>query len=207
MKIYLIAFKKWYEHCSIREKILVLGLAFAFQYAIFSFLFFTPIAKNKTKLHNAIKDLKNQTTNWETQIGSLNNIAESAIYKKWQKQYQSLSTLQNQYQYLLETSSSKQWQNIVKILLYPQPNVTFVQVKNFTESPYRFAGAANQETNIYQQKLLLVIYSRYFDTIAYLQRLEKLLPNIHWDNLHYKVAQYPVAKVEMEFSIFYEKND
>src|SRR3990167_9051998 len=49
-------------------------------------------------------------------------------------------------------------------------------------------------------------WQNFFDTVNYLQYLEGVLPNVRWNSFSYQVTQYPIAKVELEFSIFYGTN-
>ena len=103
--------------------------------------------------------------------------------------------------------SSQNWQDIIKTILHSENNVTLDQIKNSPETEFQPTNIDGKGSQIYQQQLLLVIYSNYFDTISYLKKMESALPNIHWNSLKYEVTEYPVARVEMEFSMLYEKHE
>ena len=121
-------------------------------------------------------------------------------------QHRSFQNLEGQSVFLKNLTSSKQWGDVIKTVLQSQNNITLEQIKNFPETVYNPLQLQNVVLKIYQQQLLVVVYSNYFDTINYIQRLEQVLPNLRWDSIHYQVIQYPVGKVEMEFSILYEKD-
>ncbi|EKD71874.1 MAG: hypothetical protein ACD_46C00080G0009 [uncultured bacterium] len=197
--------KRWYNFRSVREKMLTIGLIWAFLYAVFYFTFFKPLDKESSALMTDINEAKNQLTAWSDQINTVKKIGNTPLYKQWLINEKNFQIKKNAYKSLL--SSSIQWQSIVRSILLSSNNVTIEQIKNFPESIYVPPGMVQTTTKIYQQKMMLVIYSNYFDTINYIRHLEKILPTIHWDNLNYQVVQYPMAKIEMEFSVLYEKNN
>ncbi|OGT41967.1 MAG: hypothetical protein A3F42_07250 [Gammaproteobacteria bacterium RIFCSPHIGHO2_12_FULL_37_34] len=203
----LAYFKKWYENRQTREQLFILLLGWVLVYALFSFFLLNPLSTQQRYAVNEIKSIKDQMKTWNMQINALNQLSYNPLYKQWLNQHQVLSHLQSQHQYLMKTASAHKWHQIIKTILQTKDNITIAQIKDFPEAPYNPTHLAGAKSNIYQKKLALTFYGNYFDTIAYLQRLEKSLPTIHWDNLHYQVAQHPVAKIEMELSIFYEKNN
>ncbi|SRR5579883_447396 len=205
MNEWLATLKNWYEPRPLRERIIILVLSWVALYAIFYFLFFSSLESETTALQINIKSLDDQINSWNTQISALNQISSSPLYKNWLQQHELFANLQKKYKDLLETSPTKQWQDIIKTILQSQPNITLVQIKDFPEVAYNPAKLPISSSTLYEQQLLVIVISNYFDTINYIQHLESTLPNIHWDTLHYQVVQYPVAKIEMEFSIFYDK--
>ncbi|TAK74635.1 MAG: hypothetical protein EPO11_06600 [Gammaproteobacteria bacterium] len=207
MNEWLISLRNWYEPRPSRERVLILFLGWAIVYALFYFIFFSPLDKESKALHETLKTEEDTITNWEVQIAALNKIATTPLYKKWQQQNKLFVSLHQKYKNLLKSSSTKQWQDIIKTVLQAQTNITLVQIKDFPEVVYNPANLPISSTTLYEQRLLVVIFSNYFDTIDYIQHLESLLPNIHWNSLNYQVTQYPVAKIEMEFSIFYDKSN
>lgn len=205
MTMNLLVLKQWFLQRTTRERGLLLLIGWAFLYALFYFSLLSPLSQQEKNLADETTTLIQQIKNWTTKIASLQQISGTPLYKQWLVQHQLFQQLQSQYNHLLQSSNANQWQDVIKTVLSSQPHVTVVQVKNFPEAVYNPTPLASPTLTIYQKKIFLVIFSNYFDTIAYLERLEKLLPNIHWDRLNYQVAHYPLAKVEMEFSIVYEK--
>lgn len=205
MNKYILKFRSWYEQCQTRERLLVIVLCWAILYGFFSVFFFKSLEYKQTLLVAQVKQSQSQLDNWKTQIDALNKISESPLYKQWLSQHKLFQRLEAQYKYLLNTSSSKQWQDVIKTILRSQNNITLVQIKNSPETLYNQANVGEGAVKIYQQQLLLVINANFFDTVSYIQQLEEILPNIHWIKLDYQVTQYPMAKIEMEFSILYEK--
>jgi MSHA biogenesis protein MshJ len=206
MQNYLLVFKDWYELRPRREQLLMLVLSLALLYAIFSLFLFRPLSIQAEELHNTINASNEQLLSWDTQLNALNKISSSSLYKKWVQSHQSSETLQSEFKFLLQSSPLTHWLDIMKAILHTQTNIMLLQVKNTPEQIYNLPGVINPSNKIYQQQFQITVTGNFYDTVNYLQRLEELLSYIHWDSLNYQVMQYPIAKVDMEFSILYEKN-
>jgi len=204
MNDYIKQIKRWYSFRILREKLLFIGLCWALIYAIFSYIVFIPLERTREQLTIDIKTAENEISNWKIQISALNKIPESPLYKKWQIEHQTFDNKTKAYRSLLQASSAINWEDIVKSILHLDNNIIIEQIKNFPEELYN-PPEFKIPIPVYQQRLLLVVQSNYFDTIAYLKRLQAALPTIHWESLSYHVVQYPVAKVELEFLVLYEK--
>lgn len=205
IKSQLLFVKKWYEERGTRERLLLFLLSWSFLYAVFSLFLLTPLENQRKALHEQTNLIRNQINTWNKQIEDLNQLAQSSVYKQWTTQRLALQRLRQQYNYLVQNNSASQWREMITAILNLQSNITIAQLRDFPETPYNPNNMPSIKPNIYQRKIALTIYSNYVDTITYLEHLEKLLPNIHWDSLNYEVAQYPLAKVDLEFSILYEK--
>jgi len=203
MNKYLILAYNWYEQRVTRERILVLLLSAAFLYGIFYLFLFNSLDAREADLRKELKQLRDQSQAWQLQIDTLKQISNTALYKQWLSQHKNFTQLQNQYQHLINKHGPSDWRNVVKSALEAQKNVTLVQLKDYPDAAYLSGG--NQSSQIFQQKHLIVVYSNFFDTIDFISKLESLLPNVKWDSLNYQVTNYPIAQVQMEFSIFYEK--
>ena len=206
MNDYIRQLKKWYALRNLREKLLCIGLCWALIYAIFSFIILIPLERKQELLIADIKVAENQVHDWKIQIEALQKIPSSPLYKKWLSEHREFDTKTKAYRSLLQSTASINWEDIVKFILQSDNNIIIEQIKNFPEERYN-PPEMKIPVPVYQQRLLLVIQSNYFDTLAYLKRLQKTLPTIHWKSLSYHVEQYPVAKVEMEFLVLYEKTN
>jgi MSHA biogenesis protein MshJ len=201
---YLKNIRHWYEFRETREKLLFTGLCWVAIYALFSFAFLTPLEKRHTTNLTEIKAAEDEIKNWDAQIAALNKIPESPLYKKWIAQEKTFNVKRTAYRSLLRSTSNINWEDIIKSILFSNETVTIVQIKNSPEEPYQIQGIKTP-IPIYQQKLVLIIYSNYFDTLDYIKKLQNALPTIRWNSLKYEVQEYPSAKIEMEFSVLYEK--
>lgn len=206
MKLDITTFKTWYEMRQLREKILVVLLSWTILYFIFSLCFFVFLDKQKSALITEIKELQKQITIANTQFTALKQIPTTPTYQAWVKQHRSLTKLEEQYKYLLQLSPSIQMQKVMKILLEPHNGITLAQVKNSPEKNYiPKVDTTTLNTNISEQPIVLTFEGKFFDIVQYLSYLEQALPNIFWARINYHVEKYPIARVEMEMSILYEK--
>lgn len=202
---YIVLIRSWYEHLELRERALFMLLSWSLLYAIVYLILFNPLDKAEMAINNDIKSYDEKIKSWHTQIDALNKIPSTPLYKEWIKNQGEYKGLEGQYRSLLNNFSLETWQQVLQTVLQTQQNVTTVQIKNSPETAYNPGDPAISKSTIYQQKLLITVNGSYFNVINYLQKLEKSLPNIHWDTLDYQVENYPIGKVDMEFSVFYEK--
>lgn len=203
MNIIFIQFKEWYNTCKTRERILIIFLGWAVLYIFFYFFLFKSLDQEADLLNADIRNIHHQIKSWDVQIDALNKLSTTPAYKEWLVENESLHKLRKQYKQFLTTSATNQWQDVIKQILSHYPNIKLEQIKNMPELLYQPENI--NDTNIYQQTLILTFDSNYIDTFNYIQQLESALPQVHWDTLSYEVTQYPLAKIEMEISIFYDK--
>lgn len=202
---YITRFKAWYETRNTRERLLVFFLGWSFLYAFFTFLFFYPIENKETTLQEEIKKINSTIESLQNQNKALDTIMKSSLSKEWKKNRSVFDKLKKQYNLLLKSTPTQQWVDAIRTLLQTQTNINLVEIKNFPEMPFKPDYIKGEELKIYRQQLSLVVLSNYFETLNYIQKLEKSLVNLHWDTLSYTVEQYPIARVELELSVFYEK--
>ncbi|HVE44658.1 MAG TPA: type II secretion system protein GspM [Gammaproteobacteria bacterium] len=203
MNIIFIQFKEWYNTCKTRERILAIFLGWSILYGFFYFFLFKSLDREADLLNADIRNIHHQIKSWDAQIDALNKLSTTPTYKKWLVENAALNKLRTQYKRFLTTSAANQWQDVIKQILSHYPNIKLEQIKNMPESLYQPENI--NDTNIYQQTLILTFDSNYIDTFNYIQQLESALPQVHWDTLSYEVTQYPLAKIEMEISILYDK--
>jgi MSHA biogenesis protein MshJ len=60
--------------------------------------------------------------------------------------------------------------------------------------------------DFYRHDLTFEFQGSYFDVIKYLEQLEKLPLPVYWDNLEYKVVEYPKADVQVKVHFFEQKD-
>jgi hypothetical protein len=206
MDKYIELFKKWISERQLREKVLVAGLTWAFLYGIFALVLFKPVDDRGNELAKQVKLSIDQANNWKTQLQYLAEIPNSPGYKEWLNEHNSYMTLKNKYKSLLSQTGSAKWDDIIKTILSNYPNITIEKIENMPEAVFEGSKIQSQPDSIYQQQMRLVVLGNFNDIVAYLTTLESEMPNIHWDTLSYTVTEYPIARVQMEFSILYEKS-
>ncbi len=204
MEKYILQFKTWFLNRSTRERCFVLILGWALIYFIFYFIFFKSIDEKTMQLNNEITQLNHSINNWQLQINALQKISQTALYKEWIKQHQSINQIENKYKKFLQTSSSAQWEEVVQAVLQTTNTIKIENIKNFPKTAFQ-TGDPRITSQIYEQPFVVTMTGNYFNTIEYLQYLEKTLPNVQWKHINYHVTHYPLAEIELEFSILYEE--
>jgi len=203
----ILKIKKWYQYRNLRERLMLLGLSWILIFTTCHLFFFTPLNNRKHELKQNIIESKYVIKEWELKINALKRISGTPLYKKWISQQETSLNIQGEYGSLMKDFSLTRWQTFFKSLLKSQGQVQLTQIKNSPESVYTpVTFAPSQPKKLYQQTIQLEFYSNYINTISYLKKIEELLPNIYWNEFHYDVVRYPIAKAELEFLIFYDKN-
>lgn len=202
---YIRQFKEWFESRNLREKFLVCFFSWALLYAIFAIIFFRPLDIEKTKLAEKIKKSNDQITSWKAQLKFIKDIPNTALYKEWSARHEKYLSLKKYYKNLLGDQGDEKWDAILQTVLGDYPNITVDSIHHSPESAYQTGKVDSKPDAIYQQQLRLSVIGEYSDIVGYLTYLEKTLPNIYWNTLTYETMEYPLAQVEMEFSVIYEK--
>jgi MSHA biogenesis protein MshJ len=201
----LIKLDRWYRLRNTRERIFIMLLGCAFIYAIFYFILFRTVEYKRELLRAEIHIKENQISSWSLQINAVKKIASSPLYQKWKTHEEKLKALHKKYENFILPPTSTYWQNAIKTVLSNQKTITTDEIKYFPATLFSNLSLTKTKTQVFEQKVHVTVYGNYFDTIDYLKNLEKALPIAQWESLNYQVAQYPTAKVEVEFSILYEQ--
>lgn len=207
MMNYYNQLKNWYESRQLRDRVLFICLTWFLIIILFTLLLIKPLIHRMQTMRVTLNNIEKQVNTITIQIDAVSKLSNTPLYKQWLKEQHAFTNVQGQYQSTLQTFASKKWQDVVRFILQPQSNINLTEIKNYPETAYNSsATTTNNQTSIYQQRLAISGYTTYFMAIKYLQNLERQLPTIHWNSLHYQVTQYPTAQIEMEFSVFYDKN-
>lgn len=95
-------------------------------------------------------------------------------------------------------------QNVVTIfrsLVSKQPGITLQGLENLPDKFLQLTGNNEKSVAIpillYEQGVKLTFSGDYLSVYDYLRALETLKWMIFWDELHYKVTQYPMAEISL----------
>lgn len=201
----LVRLDHWYRLRNTRERVFIMLLGFSFLYALLYFMFFRSVEYKRELLLAEIHQKNNQISAWTLQIDAVNKISASPLYQKWKAHQAKLNALHKQYENFILPPTSTYWQNAIKTVLSNEKSISTDEIKYYPATLFSNLSLTKSTTKVYEQKVHVTVYGSYFDTIDYLKNLEKALPIAQWETLNYQVAQYPTAKVEVEFSILYEQ--
>lgn len=202
----LLKYKAWYQSRKVREQILVLFLHFAVLYGLFSLTVLDPLDSRSENYQKQLSSSIKEQKSWELQLSALNKLTSTPLYQQWKKQKSDLKTLKTQYQNLIKKPLDKKWEEVITTILQSQTNIVLENITSMPEKKFNDNVSGLNTRGLYEQEITISIKSNYFDTLTYLQHLESALPGLHWKRLLYEVHQYPIAKVQLEFSIIYEKS-
>jgi len=169
-------------------------------------------------IHNArkIKDDEFNAMNvtlatTEAQINTIMTYVSSPSYTKFIKEQQlskaKLERLQNKIERILPTIlNPNDLPLLTKDILNQQPGIRFVSLKSIAIGPLNEKNLGDIHSaidlkNVKPYGFELIFDSTYFATINFLKRLEQLSWNLYWDDITYKVIQYPKAQVTVKFHV------
>jgi MSHA biogenesis protein MshJ len=210
MNKYVESVKQWINKRDKREKIVLFFLSLLLIYSIFNFIFIRPVTAEKAFLQSQINALKSQRETVQQQFEMITSMVNSPEFSSLLTQQQQLAQKTKHVKQKIESLkpifvAEKDFPQLTKDLLGQlDKTISLVSLKKF---PYQrwdipeIDKAYIPIQTIYQNKIILEFHANFFDTIAYLARLEKLPWHLYWDSLEYKVMKYPDADVVVQLYI------
>ena len=198
-------FYNFYDQRNFREKMLLVLLSFAFWYFVYQLVIISwidDVNLKKSKEYSMLNDKVNVTNR---QIALLKQALNSSLYQQWVNQEKVLSDIQKKYHQYVTAYSSTDSQAIIKLLLNNRGNINILEIKSDPSRPYELAAKIQNTNKLYQKPYVVSLLVNYQEFFPYMQKIETVLKSVAWNRLSYEVTQYPIAKVELEFSILYEK--
>lgn len=187
-----------------RERVFLFVLGFVVIYVICFMMIVKPVLKKKRDLEAHIASQELQKTATKNQIEGFNTSMKDPVFVKELNQQKALlakiasldKSLKSMKPMLVNNADLA---TLTKtILTHPAYNVTLVNLKGVGDRPWTPELKEKVDISIegIEEHGYVVEYkSDYFSSIQYITWLEKLPYNIYWDNLQYKVLEYPKADV------------
>lgn len=204
----------WFKKRSERDKFYLFLLGLILIYASNFIFILHPLSHKKTELLQSVAALQLEKQTLQQKIDAILLALKNPIFvqkiaeqKRLSKQ---LNNLENELTKLKpKIFTSKEFPNLTKDVLRQKNNnvtlVSLVELPGEIWPPETLVDKTDllkiTAGNVYQHTLKIEFQDDYFGTIAYLKMLEKLPWYIFWDNLEYKVLQYPKADVIINFHI------
>lgn len=193
----------FYDERTFREKLFLVPLAFVFWYFVYTVIAMYWIDSARVEVNKQYADLKAKLDVTNRQLAVLKQLKTSSLYKEWTEQEAILKAVQQKYRQYISNANNSQL--IVKMLLDSKDNTNIVAIKNEVSRPYSLPDKLIQNKNLYESPYVVSLIAGYEEFYRYLSKIEVILKNVRWDKVSYTVDNYPVAKVEVEFSVLYEK--
>lgn len=182
-----------------RERLIIIILAFTIIFSVWYFIMFFPTQRAIT---NYQLQTKIMTQQYEAQKAEYNAIVIQLIGASDQKKQQLLKDEIKR----LDESLAKIAQQVVpanqmadmfKDLLIKEGRLTFVSLQSLPAkalvSPEDLAAV--DQFSLLEQGMQFTFRGDYFNTLKYLEDIEKSKWRLFWDSLSYKVDKYPQAMV------------
>ncbi|MBV8802166.1 MAG: hypothetical protein JO131_04250 [Gammaproteobacteria bacterium] len=206
--------RDWILKRSKRQRIGLFVLSLIIIYYFFHGFLIQPVINKQNLLRQQINDVKLEEDTLQQQFNMIVKIVNSPEFKNVMKQQKQL---QIQGRNIRKTISGftpvfvaeSDFPKLTKDLLSQiDKGIKLVSLKEFPDQSWN-APEVNKSViavkNINEHKLTIEFRANYFDTIAYLNRLEKLSWHLYWDSLDYKVIKYPEADVIIQLYVLSNK--
>ena len=179
----------WFSRRSHRERIYILLIGWVV-------IYFFWYAGLQRPLKTERAHIAQQSQESKILIGIFKAQSEKITREAKDRATKQQASMQSRGNAKLEWASTSNSDEIIKEILNTERNVQFVSLKTNSGAS---STTANKQTS--GNVLEIVFNSNYFDTITYLEQLEKLPWCLSWDNMEYKVTSYPKATVTISLSM------
>ncbi len=203
--------KNWLQSRDRRERIVLLCLSIAFTYFVWKFLIGNKLKHDLTTMNENIATAQTTIDGIKLQRQSVLNIVQQGSYTEKLHQQSFLSSKSQNFkqqltQMIATVVSPRTLPSVTADILNQQQGITLIELKDLPPSPWMPADLLGlslppEAKELYKFSLLMEFHSDYFNTINYLARLEKLPWHLYWENLTYKVTNYPMADVSIQFYV------
>ena len=204
MTKFLDKFKEVLEHCGSRDRIFLFVLGFVIIYVICFIMIVKPVLKKKRDLEAHLNSQEVQKVTIQNQIKGFNTSMKDPTFVKELNQQKALISKITAVEKQLKSMkpmlvNNTELATLTKtILTHPAYNVTLVNLKDVGDRPWTPELKEKVDISvegIEEHGYVIEFKSDYFSSIQYVTWLEKLPYNIYWDNLQYKVLEYPKANI------------
>ena len=183
---------EWLKAHEFRDQLILLLMSFAVIYTLYDTFLIGPLSREKKELTQKIAAAKKEADNLVVQVVLIVKAVNSKNYKK----PIDIASYFHPAASLPKLTSD--------VLNQRTPEITLVNLKNLLDQPWTIPGENSSSVSagsIMQHTMQIDFLASYFNTIDYLERLEKLPWRLYWDTLDYRVGKYPQAEVLVKFHV------
>lgn len=209
----------------VRERLLLFGSCVAGIYLLFDTLLIMPASKEATRLSEEIAAIDSKIERISSEKQVFERVAQrdpdAALKREQLKLQGKLLQLENDLEALsLRLVASENLPDILKAISEYAKSVKIQSLKTHPPEMIDIGGrkveiasmakaaqsyvksdtkaVAPPSERVYRHAISLRIEGRYFEVVDYLKELEGLKWRFYWEGLDYKVAQFPMATVDIE---------
>ncbi len=200
----LVRLEAWLKKRDQRERVFLALIVVTLTYAIWNLFIDRGLVSEQTTLKNAIDATQAEINTTHLQVQNIMDIINNSAFEQKLQQQKNLSSesvdFKQRLENLIPTAIATKDLPALTAAILQTPGVTLISLKKLPSESWIPKGLtvislSESAKNISKYSLELTFTSDYFSTIEYLHRLEKLSWHLYWDNLQYKVTQYPKAVV------------
>jgi MSHA biogenesis protein MshJ len=206
--------KNWILKRTKRQKIILFLFSLLVIYYIFHLILTGPVIAKQKILQQQISELNSQKEMIQQQLEMIEKVVNSPEFKNLIKQQKQLQIQGKNFKqtitsyfpvFVAQHDFSKLTKDILKQV---DKTITLVSLKEFPDELWNapeIDRSVINISNITQHKIAIAFRANYFDAMAYIARLEKLPWHLYWDQLEYKVTQYPEAEITLQLYVLSNK--
>lgn len=176
----------------------ILCLALLFIYFIWYSGFWTNLYQTINTITTRINSLESSNAKLAEQLELLKK--EVKAKEEWFTRNERIAATN-----FTELLSSHQTSKVLYDLLVSNSKLSLLQLKNI--APKAISLPQANINNAFEHGIIIKFSGDYFSTMQYLQALEKLKWKLFWDQLEYKVIQYPLAEITLQIHTISAESD
>ena len=198
-----------YNQQPLRIRILLSVVALCFIYALYSLFIGGPLQRQYRYQERDIVAVEKQVRGLQEQLDLLNDLAlqkqaADSTLSQHKLISDELAILDNHLELMItQILNPKQMVNVLSDVLSEVKGIQLVRLtaqppKPLVE-PHEWIDAGERKDNkqVYKDGIDIQFVGNYFDTLAFMRKLETLPSRFFWETFKYRVEKYPNAKVHM----------
>jgi MSHA biogenesis protein MshJ len=191
---------KWLNEREERERVGILALGCVCFAMLWYFLLQKPLLLKRIQIQQQTVSIQKQTVFLNTEASNILTQAAKNAAKKQQVDTanQELETMN------IHFASQQGTDELVKAILNPLNSIRIMDLKNIVSTTVKPDMTKTDNTKAIvpdKDGYQVTFQSDYFNTVTYLESLEKLPWCLSWDSLEYTVMSYPNAQVAIMLHI------
>ncbi len=192
-----------------RERLLLLLTGFVVLIIVSAQFFYIPMEKESDRLHQKKQNLQTRITSLQTRANEIVKGRRQDPDKKFRRQIKHLQGEiedldQRLHQLTKDLISSKDMARILENMLRSSHNLEIMSLENLKPVALDWqknkgqgskSGQEPSVPNVYRHPLRITFRGSYLHTLDYLRELEHIEKRFFWDQMGFKVKDYPRARI------------
>ncbi|MBI4357064.1 MAG: type II secretion system protein M [Gammaproteobacteria bacterium] len=204
-----------------RERALMLAVGFAFMVVVWNVLFHRTGAEKRQAIQKERANIEQQLPALRLQINTIIGAEAQATaspdFKKKEILASQIREVDAQFKKLSEQILSRSDVSLfLEKILRGEGRLKVIELSSQSVEPLLGAEKDGLQEKyipylelasvaLYKYPLSLVLEGGYLDTLAFLEKIQKLTWRVFWDELDYQVVKYPVVRVTVKFHTLSEQ--